>query len=66
VRTNPNEIALSSNKPEIELGKNYYLKINCTMGVSTISLQEDDKGEKDITNNSKFKRKLELLPLTDY
>jgi len=66
VRTNPTEIALSNSKPDIELGKKYYLKINCNMGISTISLQENGKGEKDITNNKKFKRKLEVIPMTEY
>ncbi len=65
-KTNPNEIAYSTSKPDIEMGKKYYLKISCSVGVSTVSLQENGKGEKDITNNSKFKRKLEILPLTEF
>lgn len=66
VRTNPNEIALSASKPIIEMGKKYYFKISCAMGVSTISEQEDAKGKKDITNNSKFIRKLATLSLPEY
>lgn len=66
VKTNPNEIALSNCKPVIEMGKKYYLKISCAVGVSTISLQENKKGNKDITNNNKFKRKLVAIPLTEY
>jgi hypothetical protein len=66
VKTNPNEIALSNSKPVIEMGKKYYLKISCAVGVSTISLQDSKKGEKDIKNNAKFKRKLMTLKLNDY
>ncbi|MFD1293979.1 hypothetical protein ACFQ5N_09040 [Lutibacter holmesii] len=66
VRTNPNEMALSSNRPQIELGTNYYFKISCAVGVSTITQQEPAKGKKEIGNNSKFKRKLQALPLTEY
>jgi hypothetical protein len=66
VRTNPNEVALSASKPEIELGKNYYFKITCAVGVSTIGEQEPEKGEKDINNNGKFIRNIEILPLTEY
>ena len=66
VRTNPKEIALSANKPEIELGNTYYFKISCAVGVSTIGEQETEKGKRDINSNSKFKRKLQALPLTEY
>jgi len=66
VRTNPNEIAFSASKPTVEMGKKYYFKITCAVGVSTIGLQETKKGEKDISNNGKFMRKLAVLPLTEY
>jgi hypothetical protein len=66
VKTNQDEIALSSSKPDIEMGKKYYFKINCVAGISSIKLMDTDKGEKDIENNSKFKRKLVTIPLTDY
>ena len=65
-KTNQNEIALSNSKPIIEMGKKYYFKISCAVGVSTIKLQETAKGKKDISSNGKFKRKLGILPLTDY
>lgn len=66
VKTNPNEMAYSTTKPDIEMGKKYYIKIGCAVGVSTVALQETKKGEKDISNNGKFKRKLENLPLNEY
>lgn len=53
-------------KPEIELKKKCYLKISCAVGVSTTGLQKTKKGEKDVSNNDKFKRKLEIIPLTEY
>ena len=65
-KTSPNEIALSNSKPVIEMGKKYYFKISCAVGVSTIKLQESAKGKKDISSNGKFKRKLGILPLTEY
>jgi hypothetical protein len=66
VRTNQDEIALSNCKPDIEMGKKYFFKINCVAGISSIKLMDTSKGEKDIENNSKFKRKLVTIPLTDY
>ena len=42
------------------------MKISCAVGVSTVALQETEKGEKDISNNGKFKRKLGVLPLPEY
>jgi len=66
VRTNPNEIALSASKPAVEMGNKYYFKITCVASISTIGLQENKKGEKDISNNGKFMRKLAVLPLNEY
>jgi uncharacterized protein YcfL len=66
VKLNPNDLAFSVSKPEIVLGGNYYFKIGCAVGVATISIQENKKGVKDITNNGKFKRKLQILALTEY
>jgi hypothetical protein len=66
VRTNQDEIALSNSQPVVEMGKKYFYKINCVAGISTIKLMDTNKGEKDIENNSKFKRKLVTIPLTDY
>ena len=65
-KTNPNEIAYSTSKPDIELGQKYYFKVGCAVGVSTVSLQENKKGEKDINSNGKFKRKTQILTLTEY
>jgi len=45
VKTNQDEIALSSSKPDIEMGKKYYFKINCVAGISSIKLMDTDKGE---------------------
>ncbi|WP_370390102.1 hypothetical protein [uncultured Winogradskyella sp.] len=66
VRTNPDEIALVNSKPVIEMGKKYYLKINCNAGISSIKLMDTKKGKKDIANNSKFKRSLTDLTLNEY
>jgi hypothetical protein len=66
VRTNPDEIALVNSKPVIEMGKKYYLKINCNAGISSIKLMDIKKGKKDIANNSKFKRSLTDLTLNEY
>ena len=66
VKTDPNLISYSTSKPDIELGKKYYMKISCTVGVATVALQEIEKGEKDLSNNGKFKRKLGILALPEY
>ena len=66
VRTNPNEVALANSKPIIEMGKKYYLKINCSAGISTIKLMDPKKGEKDVKNNAKFKRRITNLTLNEY
>jgi len=66
VRTNPNEVALANSKPIIEMGKKYYLKINCSAGISTIKLIDPKKGEKDVKNNAKFKRRITNLTLNEY
>jgi len=66
VRTNPDEIALVNSKPVIEMGKKYYLKINCNAGISSIKLMDNKKGQKDVESNSKFKRSLTELTLNEY
>jgi hypothetical protein len=66
VRTNPDEIALVNSKPVVEMGKKYYLKINCNAGISSIKLMDDKKGEKDVNNNGKFKRGLTDIELSEY
>lgn len=66
VRTNPDEVALVNSKPVIEMGKKYYLKINCAAGISAIKLMDAQKGKKDVNNNSKFKRSLTDLTLNEY
>jgi hypothetical protein len=66
VRTNPDEIALVNSKPVVEMGKKYYLKINCNAGISAIKLMDDKKGEKDVNNNGKFKRGLTDIELSEY
>ena len=66
VKTNPNDIAYSTSKPDIKLGKIYYFKVSCGVGVSTVALQENKKGEKEINSNGKFKRKLKPITLTEY
>jgi len=66
VKTDPNLISYSTSKPDIELGGKYYIKISCTVGVATVALQEIEKGEKDLSNNGKFKRKLGILALPEY
>ena len=56
VRTSENDMVPSKVNFTPQIGKNYYLKVNCAVGVeiASIKLQESSKGEKDVANGNKF------------
>lgn len=56
VRTSENDMVPSKVSFTPETNKNYYLKINCAVGVeiASIKIQETAKGKKDVNNGNKF------------
>lgn len=53
------ELGFSSNKPNIELGTNYYFKIGCSIGVSKITLQDEQTGKAELNKKGKYKRDIQ-------
>ncbi len=56
VRTSENDMVPSKVNFTPEANKNYYLKVNCAVGVeiASIKIQEIAKGKKDVNNGNKF------------
>ncbi|TAI49622.1 OmpA family protein [Flagellimonas allohymeniacidonis] len=56
VRTSENDMVPSKVNFTPEAGKNYYLKVNCAVGVeiASIKIQDAIKGKRDVNNGNKF------------
>ena len=57
------EIGYSSRKPQIQLGKDYYFKIGCSIGVSKITERNQSDGEKELNKKNKYKMQLQPFQL---
>ena len=67
VRTSENDMVPSKVSFTPETGKNYYLKVNCAVGVeiASIKLQETAKGKKDVNNGNKYTTPIKSISIEE-